>query len=79
MWGIIMEANEIRKMNEIHIKAIYHLPSGDFLQFMHDHQEKTFDAWIIKNDGCKKLVASEDAKLISIADFENEVLNRYKK
>lgn len=40
-----MSDAEVKDLNQISKKDIYHTPSGKYIQFIHDHSEKTFDAW----------------------------------
>lgn len=38
-----MSDAEVKDLNQISKKDIYHTPSGKYIQFIHDHSEKTFD------------------------------------
>ena len=45
-----MSDAEVKDLNQISKKDIYHTPSGKYIQFIHDHSEKTFDAWELLPD-----------------------------
>lgn len=65
---------ETKYLNQIHSKEIYHLPSGKYLEFVHDHAEKTFDAWEI-NAQNQILIASQPTTIESFEDFKHNILN----
>lgn len=65
--------------DRIHTKETYHLESGEYLQFCHDHQEKTYDAWMICKDGSKKIIATQDVKTDSYSNFRDEVVKNIQK
>lgn len=54
-----MSDAEVKDLNQISKKDIYHTPSGKYIQFIHDHSEKTFDAWELLPDGSHRLLESQ--------------------
>ena len=52
-----MSDAEVKDLNQISKKDIYYTPSGKYIQFIHDHSEKTFDAWELLPDGSHRLLS----------------------
>lgn len=75
--GKFMNYAEIKPSNRIHSKEVYHLPSGKYVEFVHDHQEKTFDAWEITQKGGRVLIESQMTKMEPFQAFVQRVISEH--
>ena len=77
-----MSDAEVKDLNQISKKDIYHTPSGKYIQFIHDHSEKTFDAWELLPDGSHWLLESQSTTIETFDEFKEKLqvktnINRY--
>lgn len=72
-----MSDAETKDLNQVRQKETYHVPSGRYIQFVHDHSEKTFDAWEIMPDGSMKLVESQETTIESFDEFKNRIMLKF--
>ena len=77
-----MSDAEVKDLNQISKKDIYHTPSGKYIQFIHDHSEKTFDAWELLPDGSHRLLESQSTTIGTFDEFKEKLqvktnINRY--
>ena len=66
-----MSDAEVKDLNQISKKDIYHTPSGKYIQFIHDHSEKTFDAWELLPDGSHRLLESQSTTIETFDEFNH--------
>ncbi len=64
-----MSDAEVKDLNQISKKDIYHTPSGKYIQFIHDHSEKTFDAWELLQD--RELIGCSRARALLLRHLMN--------
>lgn len=67
-----MSDAEVKDLNQISKKDIYHTPSGKYIQFIHDHSEKTFDAWELLPDGSHWLLESQSTTIETFDEFSDK-------
>ena len=73
-----MSDAEVKDLNQISKKDIYYTPSGKYIQFIHDHSEKTFDAWELLPDGSHWLLESQSTTIETFDEFKVKTnINRY--
>ena len=73
-----MSDAEVKDLNQISKKDIYYTPSGKYIQFIHDHSEKTFDAWELLPDGSHWLLESQSTTIETFDEFKEKTnINRY--
>lgn len=70
-----MSDAEVKDLNQISKKDIYHTPSGKYIQFIHDHSEKTFDAWELLPDGSHRLLESQSTTIETFDEFKEKIRN----
>ena len=68
-----MSDAEVKDLNQISKKDIYHTPSGKYIQFIHDHSEKTFDAWELLPDGSHWLLESQSTTIETFDEFKEKI------
>jgi len=61
---------------QISKKDIYHTPSGKYIQFIHDHSEKTFDAWELLPDGSHRLLESQSTTIETFDEFKQKIIGK---
>ena len=69
-----MSDAEVKDLNQVRRKETYHLPSGRYIQFIHDHAEKTYDVWEIMPDGVQKLLESQPTTVEPFAEFKSRII-----
>lgn len=69
-----MSDAEVKDLNQVRQKEIYHLPTGHYVQFIHDHAEKTFDAWELMPNGGQRLLLSQDTTIEPFDEFKRSVV-----
>ena len=67
---------EVKDLNPISKKDIYHTPSGKYIQFIHDHSEKTFDAWELLPDGSHRLLESQSTTIETFDEFKEKIIGK---
>ena len=73
-----MSDAEVKDLNQISKKDIYHTPSGKYIQFIHDHLEKTFDAWELLPDGSHRLLESQSTAIETLDEFKQKIIGKKK-
>ena len=68
-----MSDAEVKDLNQISKKDIYHTPSGKYIQFIHDHSKKTFDAWELLPDGSHRLLESQSTTIETFDEFKEKI------
>ena len=68
-----MSDAEVKDLNQISKKDIYYTPSGKYIQFIHDHSEKTFDAWELLPDGSHWLLESQSTTIETFDEFKEKI------
>ena len=71
-----MSDAEVKDLNQISKKDIYHTPSGKYIQFIHDHSEKTFDAWELLPDGSHRLLESQSTTIETFDEFKQKIIGK---
>ena len=71
-----MSDAEVKDLNQISKKDIYHTPSGKYIQFIHDHSEKTFDAWELLPYGSHWLLESQSTTIETFDEFKEKILGK---
>jgi hypothetical protein len=72
-----MSDAEVKNLNQVHSKGTYVLSSGIHIEFIHDHSEKTFDAWEVNQEGQKRLIETQPTITESFEEFQNRILAQY--
>jgi hypothetical protein len=72
-----MSDAEVKNLNQVHSKGTYVLSSGVHIEFIHDHSEKTFDAWKITKEGQKLLIESQPTIQESFDEFRSRILAQF--
>jgi hypothetical protein len=72
-----MSDAEVKNLNQVHSKGTYVLSTGVHIEFIHDHSEKTFDAWEVRKNGQKKLIETQPTILESFDEFRSRILAQY--
>lgn len=70
-----MSDAEVKDLNHISKKDISHTPSGKYIQFIHDHSKKTFDAWKLLPDGNHLLLESQVTTIESFEEFRKRIIS----
>jgi hypothetical protein len=73
-----MSDAEVKNLSQVHTKDTYVLSEGRRLEFVHDHSEKTFDAWEVSPRGQKRLVVTQPTIVESYEAFQKRILAKYK-
>jgi hypothetical protein len=56
------------------MKETYQLSEGRRLEFVHDHSEKTFDAWEVGEKGQKRLIVTQPTIVEPYEAFRQRIL-----
>ena len=71
-----MSDAEVKDLNPISKKDIYHTPSGNYIQFIHDHSETTFDAWELLPDESHRLLESQSTTIETFDEFKEKIIGK---
>jgi hypothetical protein len=72
-----MSDAEVKNINQVHPKGTYVLSSGSHIEFIHDHSEKTFDAWEVNQAGQKRLIETQPTTHEAFDEFHNRILSKF--
>jgi hypothetical protein len=72
-----MSDAEVKNLNQVHSKGTYVLSSGVHIEFIHDHSEKTFDAWEVSQNGQKRLIETQPTIQESFDEFRSRILAQF--
>jgi hypothetical protein len=67
---------EVKNINMIHQKGMYSLKSGRYIEFFHDHSEKTYDAWEVISQNERHLIDSQPLTSMTFAMFRDRVIQK---
>ena len=71
-----MSDAEVKDLNQISKKDIYHTPSGKYIQFIHDHSEKAVGAQHQITDGSNWLLESQSTTIETFDEFKEKILGK---
>jgi hypothetical protein len=72
-----MSDAEVKNLNQVHSKGTYVLSSGVHIEFIHDHSEKTFDAWEVNQEGQKRLIETQPTIHETFDEFRSRILAQF--
>ena len=72
-----MSDAEVKRFKPDKVRRISnHTPSGKYIQFIHDHSEKTFDAWELLPDGSHRLLESQSTTIETFDEFKQKIIGK---